>query len=458
MANRMAGLLFGRTPEEMIGRRMHPLVHHHNADGSVHPRSQCAIQCALDTGTASRVIDEVFWRKDGTSFPVEYVSSPLMDEGVRRGAVVIFSDVTESRKLQRRLEQASRVSSLGRMAATIAHEFNNVLMGIQPFAEVARRRAGDDVKLQQAASHILNSVARGRNITQDILRVTRPPDPVPQSIDVTEWLEDLAAEIRAVIGERFPVHVRSAAPGTLFARFDPSQMQQVITNLALNARDAMAGGGTLRLSASSNDTTVRLAIGDDGCGIPPETLPFIFEPLFTTKRSGTGLGLAVAQQVVIGNGGTITVESSEAGTTFSIDLPAVPPGVRAAPLELRAPPKNVALRRVVIVEDDLAVARGLTVVLEAEGIAVHVVHLGQEAVPAVEAFRPDAVVIDVGLPDVSGATVYKQLVARWPDMGVIFSTGHAEESVMPQASSRRVGFLRKPYSADTLLSKLREVV
>jgi PAS domain S-box-containing protein len=459
MANHVAANLLGRTLAEMIGSRMHQLNHHHKPDGSPYPAEACAIYSAFRAGKSVRIIDEVFWRKDGTSFPVEYVSSPIIDDGIVRGAVVTFADVTERRRLERRLEQIGRINSLGRMAVTIGHEFNNVLMGIQPFAEVIRRRAGDDAKLQQAATQILNSVTRGKGITQDIMRMTKSPEPNLQSVDVTPWLEQLAVEIRALVGKSVAVDLQLPSSGTLFARCDPSQMQQVMTNLALNARDAMPGGGTLSLSVKRSEAGARLVIGDTGCGIAPETLPFIFEPLFTTKHSGTGLGLAVAQQLVIRNGGTIGVESSlGTGTWFHIDLPEAPAVNPAATAEVSVPRTHSGVRRVVIVEDDPIVASGLASVLESEDVKVHVVNRGSEAMDAVAAFEPDAVVIDISLPDVSGTVVYEQIAARWPEMGIIFSTGHADESGLTQASSRHVGFLRKPYSSDTLLTKLREVV
>jgi two-component system cell cycle sensor histidine kinase/response regulator CckA len=404
------------------------------------------------------VTDEVFWRKDGGSFPVEYLSSPLVDEGIVRGAVVTFSDVTDRRRLERRLEQVSRISSLGRMASTIAHEFNNVLMGIQPFAELIRRRATEDIKMEQAASQILNSVSRGKSVTQDILRMTRSPEPRLQSIDVTEWLAQMATEIRAMVGA-VEVVVQTPPPGTLFARFDPNQMQQVIANLAINARDAMAGSGTLTLLATMGEGAVRLVVADTGHGIPPENLPFIFEPLFTTKHSGTGLGLAVAQQLVVRNGGTIGVESAMGiGTRFQIDLQESLPVASLLPDVQHISAQDFGVRRVVIVEDDQTVAAGLRSDLESEDIEVRVVNRGAEAVGAVAAFKPEVVLIDISLPDISGAEVYQQIAAKWPKMGVIFSTGHADESHLPQPTPKNVGFLRKPYSTETLMTKLREVV
>jgi PAS domain S-box-containing protein len=459
MANRVAATLLGRPLKELIGSRIHDLIHSGRRSASGSLKDACAVDCALKAIRPQRSIDEMFWRSDGTAFPVEYVSSFIIDEGRVRGMVVSFSDVTERRRLERRLDQVSRINSLGRMAATIAHEFNNVLMGIQPFAEVIRIRASGDEKIQKAATQILNSVTRGKSVTQDIMRMTASPEPSLHSTDIAEWIEQIASEIRALVGGRIVVEVEAPPIGTLFARCDPSQMQQVVTNLALNARDAMPRGGRLTFSAAQYDDSVRLVVADSGSGIPPETLPFIFEPLFTTKKTGTGLGLAVAQQLVAGNGGTMSVESTVGeGTRFQIDLPVSAPHASPAGEEERRTPQQSGVNRVLIVEDDPAVGPGIAAVLESEGVEVCVVTRGGDALAAVETFAPDVVMIDVTLPDISGTAVYEQIVARWPSMRVIFSTGHADESRLPQHASKHVGFLRKPYSTATLLTKLREVV
>ena len=458
MANHVAASLLGRSRDELIGSAIHELIHHHGPDDARPTAATCPV-IGAGGGKPFSFRDEIFLRKDGTSLPVKFKTSPIVDEGEVLGAVITFSDVTERRGLERRLEQADRINSLGRMAATIGHEFNNVLMGIQPFAEVIHRRAADDAKVHQAATQILSSVSRGKSITQDIMRMTKTAEPSLQVIDVSEWLTQLAVEIRAVVADTIEINVNTPPAGDLFALFDPAQMQQVITNLALNARDALGAAGTLTLSAGRDRATVWLGVGDDGCGIAAETLPFIFEPLFTTKQSGTGLGLAVAHQMVTRNGGAITVESAVgAGTWFHIEFAAAARPLPPAACEVPAISRRRSVRRVVVVEDDLVVAAGLRSILESEDVEVRVVHLGREAMNAVDAFKPDAVVIDVSLPDVSGTVVYEQIAAKWPAMGVIFSTGHAEESLLVPQSSRHLGFLRKPYSLDTLMSKLQDVV
>jgi two-component system cell cycle sensor histidine kinase/response regulator CckA len=237
------------------------------------------------------------------------------------------------------------------------------------------------------------------------------------------------------------------------------QMQQVMTNLAVNARDAMGRGGTLRITVECDGTSVRIIVADTGCGIAPGTLPYIFEPLFTTKHSGTGLGLAVAQQMVVRNGGAIAVESTLGqGTRFFIDLPVTTPPEHDHGAAESPAVQMLGIRRVLIVEDEPSVALGLEAILEAEGVEVRIVGRGAEATAAVARFDPDAVLLDMSLPDMTGAAVYREIAAEHPDIGVIFSTGHADESGVPRTASRHVGFLRKPYSTEMLLSKLREVV
>jgi PAS domain S-box-containing protein len=445
MANRVAATLLGHPIDELVGVCINDLIHPHGAPFS--------------TEKPVRVAD-TFVRSDGSSLPVEYVASPIVDEGIVRGTVVSFADMTERRRLEQRLEQVSRIDSLGRMAATIAHEFNNVLMGIQPFAEIIRRKAGADEGLQKAASHIMNSLARGKSITQDILRMAKATEPQPQSVELIPWLEALATEIRALAGTRVRVELDVPAWDPLFVRCDPSQMQQVLTNLAVNARDAMGGMGTLRIAAErAAGDHVRMIVGDTGCGIDAQTLPYIFEPLFTTKHSGTGLGLAVAQQIVVRNGGTIAVESTPGeGTRFTIELPAAPPPARETAAAAESDLQQLGIERVLIVEDDPSVGPGLAAILEGEGVDVRLVDRGYDAAKALAAFDPDVVLIDVSLPDMSGAEVYEQIVARRPSIGVIFSTGHADEARLPHPRAERVGFLRKPYGRETLLGKLREVV
>jgi CheY-like chemotaxis protein len=349
----------------------------------------------------------------------------------------------------------------------MAHEFNNVLMGIQPFAEVIRRGTASDEKLQKAASQIISSVTRGKRVTQEILRFTQPSEPAFQSIVLADWLHQLLPELRAMIGQRVAIEVE-APSRPVSARCDPAQLQQVIMNLVLNARDAMPNGGTITLTIDDShdrqftfgrvpDSMTLLAVRDMGSGMTAEVLQNIFEPLFTTKRLGTGLGLALAQQVIARHGGSIHVESAPGkGTTFSILLQAAPT-VTVAPTE--QPESAVRIRRVLLVEDELAVAEGIAALLEAEGMEVRTVHRGADAPDAVASFHPDAVILDLGLPDMNGQKVFTSLRRASPGLPVVFSSGHGDQAALAEEiESSSVAFLRKPYDFHTLLGVLKRVV
>jgi two-component system cell cycle sensor histidine kinase/response regulator CckA len=445
--------------EILAAPNVHDLIHHSRADGTPYPFSECPIHKTMQDGVVRRS-QEVFWRKSGESFPVDFNCSPIYENDVITGCVVMFEDITERKRLERQLEQANRVSSLGRVAATIAHEFNNVLMGIQPFAEVIRRNTTEE-KMQKAASQIINSVARGKRVTQEILRFTQPAEPAKQPVDLKDWLEQLVPELQAATGQRIRIEVE-APPEPVIVACDSAQMQQVITNMVLNARDAIPDGGTItiRIAASGGDVPAGMAllsVRDTGTGMMPGVLQNIFEPLFTTKRSGTGLGLAVAQQVVVRHGGTIHVESQPGvGTSFYIFLPVAGQAPRR---EQRAGSRAVRASSLLLVEDDAAVAAGIASLLESEGIHVEIVDLGAKAIEAVSASRPDAVILDVSLPDVSGVGVYEQLSKRWSDLPILFSTGHGDEATLePYLDSPHVGFLRKPYDLQTLLDALERII
>jgi PAS domain S-box-containing protein len=241
----------------------------------------------------------------------------------------------ERASLQNMLEQSQRVASLGRVAATIAHEFNNVLMAIQPYAEILRRRSADLPEVERPASQIIQAVRRGKRVTEEILRFTKPAEPILIELNLRDFLKQIAEAIREVAMPQIQVNIEPPTDD-IFIRGDLAQLEQVAMNLIINARDAMPHGGTLSIRASAtvnvdapflSDEELEgyacVSVGDTGDGIPPDLVNKIFEPLFTTKpRGGTGLGLAVAQQIMTGHNGYIVVRSAPGvGTLFHLLLP-----------------------------------------------------------------------------------------------------------------------------------------
>ena len=230
-------------------------------------------------------------------------------------------DITERVQLRNQLEQARRIESLGRVASTVAHEFGNLLMGILPMAERLRRTPGDTETVEQASKIIFDAVARGRRLTEQILRFGKPANPKLTVVDVGPWLEEFTPELRALAGPRVELSV-NVPDSRLRVLIDPPQIQQVLSNLVVNARDAMPAGGAIGIAVDSDGGSVCIRVTDEGTGMPSHVLEHIFEPLFTTKRSGTGLGLAVVQQIVARHSGSIEATSTVGkGTTFLIRLP-----------------------------------------------------------------------------------------------------------------------------------------
>ncbi|MGZ7042783.1 MAG: ATP-binding protein, partial [Thermoanaerobaculia bacterium] len=214
---------------------------------------------------------------------------------------------------------------------------------------------------------------------------------------------------------------------------------------------------TIEPATRGSQRMVRLVVSDTGHGIPADVLPLIFEPLFTTKRTGTGLGLAVVQQLLNRNGGSIDVASEPGkGTTFTILVPATE---QRSPGPVVKETASSPVGKLLLVEDDRAVSEGMVALLEMEGIKVCVVERGRGAVKAMEEFGAHAAVIDYGLPDMSGADVYDLLAQRWPNLPVVFATGHGDAADLArQLAHPSVRLLRKPYDIDLLLATLREIV
>ncbi|HXH38287.1 MAG TPA: ATP-binding protein [Thermoanaerobaculia bacterium] len=394
----------------------------------------------------------------------------LDDSGTAVRIVGVVQDITERRRLETRLLQAERVSSLGRLAASVAHEFNNVLMGIQPFVDLLTKRAGTDPTVMLAAPRIADAIARGKRITQEILRFTRIAEPARVAVPVADWLQAFEPELAQLAGPRVAVTVETHPLLTVLA--DAHQLRQVFANLVVNARHAMPDGGRLEVRATAdtirdgNDrpvAAVHFSIRDTGVGMQQETLRYIFEPLFTTKKfGGTGLGLAVVSQVVVQHEGHIYVESALGeGSTFHILIPASEAPVSEL-REVVPPLPSRQLRpdlHVTLVEDDDSVGAGLSAILEFEGISVDWVRLGAEAIARIAARPPDVLIFDVSLPDVDGIKLYEEIATRWPKLPVIFSTGHGDENLLRNnPSERRVGYLQKPYDSDALLAALEELL
>jgi two-component system, cell cycle sensor histidine kinase and response regulator CckA len=435
------------------------------------PRATEFLRLQLAEPAAIQTIEMRARHQDGTWRSFEVVATNLVKQ--RRTAAVIINarDITERKLLEAQLVQAKRLGGLGRLAATVAHEFNNVLMGMQPFVELMQRPDVTPQIISKGAWHIANSIQRGRRIVLDILRFSQPHVPVTDAVGLGAWWEAFAPEAEAVLGNLILVESTIPAHG-LYAVADRGQLDQVIANLVANARDAMPGGGRLTVSARvprpdakfafgvvpHPERFVQLTVRDTGCGMPPEVMDRIFEPLFTTRQSGgTGLGLAVAHQVMRQHGGYIFVESEEGrGSAFHVFLPkASPPEnpVIASPIT-----KMPAAKTLLIIDDETAISDGIAALLIHDGIRVEAIATGLDATRTIASVRPDVVLLDFGLPDLDGSEVYALIREVDANLPIIFSTGHGDRRILHDSlDDPYTRFLQKPFEIADLLAMMVEL-
>lgn len=359
-ANPASAKMIGYEPEELIGKLQHAILHHTRPDGTHYPREECPIYEAFKTGTTHHVDDEVFWKKDGTSFPVEYTSTPMWNEGKLIGAVVVFKDITDRRQaeqeirrlnegLEQKVEERTRelmeaqgellrrekLSMLGMVAANVGNELRNplgVMNNAVFFLESQLTDAEESVK--EYLEIIRQEIAGSQRILSDFIDFFCAKPPRVKDVPVDELIQRSLAG--CVVPENVMVCVE--LPERLPAvKVDPSQMQQVFQNLITNAVQAMPEGGALLVSVRMRGTIdespqqnskqetgnfIEICITDSGAGISPKNRDQIFQPLFSTKSRGIGLGLSISRDLTEANGGRIEVTSEVGkGTTFTVVLP-----------------------------------------------------------------------------------------------------------------------------------------
>jgi PAS domain S-box-containing protein len=482
--NPAAAKMLGYDVEELLGRHSHSTWHHTKADGRSYPKEECQIYAAYRDGTVRRVSSEVFWRKDGTSFPVEYASMPIYEQRRLVGAVVTFTDITERTRAERerasleaQFRQAQKMETVGRLAGGIAHDFNNLLTVINGTAELILMDVRDDDPLGADLHVIQHAGQRAASLTRQLLAFSRKQIMKLEGLNLSTLLADLQGMLQRLIREDIVLVVRPATKvGHVMA--DVAQIEQVVMNLVVNARDAMPHGG--RLTIETRDVAldeayaaahpsvqpgphVMLAISDTGVGMDTETLARIFEPFFTTKElgKGTGLGLSTVYGIVQQSGGSIGVSSEVGkGTTFTIYLPRV----EAVARKVQPTPTVTSVRgteTLLIVEDEEAV-RGLAQrILQVAGYTVLTAGHGGEALLVLE--RHDGpvhlLVTDMVMPGMSGRELATRLEKISPRTKVLFTSGYTDEAILHTGLlDETINFVGKPYTAVELRRRVREVL
>ena len=589
------------SADALRGKNVHALVHHTKADGSPYPEEECPILRSMGKSVPYQLADEVFWRSDGSSFPVEYWSYPLFREGQVVGGVVTFfdisqrkqtealrrqseeqyrsiiegapygilrvdkngrvvmanpafvalvgyenrervvglnaatdifvdsteysnaisafevggtssrcdtrwkrsdgtnitvrlagrqlcdergnplgfevfvEDITERRLLQKQFEHAQRMEAIGRLAGGISHDFNNLLMIISSYAQLLEESPHNPQLVTQYAGQVRDAASRAGNVVRQLLVFSRSQVMEPTTLDLNYVVADLGKMLPRLLGEDIEL-VTTLGTDLGKVRADRGQIEQVIMNLSVNARDAMPKGGHLTIETKNVELDTRysqghlgevppgnyvmLAVGDTGTGMDSETQAHIFEPFFTTKEAGkgTGLGLATVYGMVKQSHGFIWVYSElNQGSTFKIYLPRIDVRKDVVHVSRGAKIAPGGTETILLVEDELALRVVSRVYLESKGYAVLEAGNANEALKICQSYEREihVLITDMVMPGMGGVELSKAAREVRPELSVILVSGYADRTSADDAAAVGASFLQKPFSLDALARLVR---
>jgi PAS domain S-box-containing protein len=416
--------------------------------------------------------------KGGELFWEEAVISPVKDgDGRITSYIAVKEDVSERRKLEERLLQSQKMEAVGRLAGGIAHDFNNMLSVITGHVELALRTSYDGDPRRRHLLEVRKAAERAASLTRQLLAFSRKQVLQPKPIDLNAVLADMNKMLQRLIGEDVDLEIQPAAGlGTVLA--DPGQIEQVLLNLAVNARDAMPDGGRLTLATANVDLAeadaqrrglappgryVCLAVEDTGCGIRDEIREHIFEPFFTTKEpgKGTGLGLSTVYGIVKQSGGYIWVSSGvDRGARFDIYLPLLDQRPAQPDLLAPAPQRTAKAGTILLVEDNDALRGLVREMLEASGYTVVEAADGVEALQLVARNGAiDLLLTDVIMPRLGGRELARRAAALRPALKVLYTSGYTADAIAVQGVLEEgLAFLPKPFTPDALALKVDEAL
>jgi two-component system cell cycle sensor histidine kinase/response regulator CckA len=424
-----------------------------------------------------RIEDEVNWnRRSGEIIRVRLSGRTLTDQqGVVQGFEFIAEDVTERRALEAQLRQAQKIEAVGQLASGVAHEFNNFLGVVLGYSELMSEEAGKNEHLCRQIAEIKAATQRAASLTRQLLAFSRKQLLEPRVLDLNSAIWETQKLLHRLVPANIDI-IPVLSPTIGKVKVDPGQVQQILINLVVNARDAMPQGGRMVIQTANAEldevhasphvgvrpgTYVKLSVSDTGGGMNDETSSHIFEPFFTTKElgKGTGLGLSTVYGIVKQSGGYITVETAVGkGTTFDIYLPLIRTAVEESVVTPPSPAEQSGGETILVVEDESTLRRLLCLSLERRGYRVHSARDGAEAM---NIFRQQLgaiplVVSDIMMPHMNGIELKRNAVALRPDVKFLFMSGYSEE-VIEQLETLGQGcaFLEKPFLPRDLIIKVQ---
>ena len=478
--------LFGTAPAALCGVHHGELFHAAAPAGTSQERAQdatppldgdpvtrCAICRSLADQERQARDDVTLRRPDGSTFPARLVSSPILQED-EVGVVVSFADRTEQRELERQLRQAQKLEAIGSLAGGVAHDFNNLLAVILSYSHLIQRESELSDRARDDLQQIVNAANRAARLTGQLLAFSRQQVLQPKVLQPDEVIRGVEKMVSRIIGEDIDLAL-ALAPDIGAIRVDPGQLEQILMNLVVNARDALPRGGRITIETANVELDsgytsghldtqpgryVMVAVSDNGVGMDVATQARIFEPFFTTKEigRGTGLGLSTVFGIVKQSGGHIWVYSEPGhGTTFKLYFPRIDrPVERPKPVSQTPAGGN---ERILLVEDEPALREAMARVLEDGGYTVTTASNGANALASIADGAVDLVVTDIVMPEMGGPELVQRLRERHPELRALYTSGYTDRVVVREAIlEEHVTFLQKPFTPGGLRQKVREAL
>ncbi len=471
-----AKILGYATEDELIGKNFCQLVRPEIRKSPVFMNMGCPFILAISSGTRVSSEDEFFTHRDGRQIPVEYWGHPMKRDDEMVGGVMTFIDISRRKTLEKQLLHSQRMEAIGTLTGGIAHDFNNILTVISGYVGLLQSQLSDTPKLLSKIKKIGEAAERGSQLTHGLLAYSRKKSGPSTPVDLNQLVTNVQDIFGQVIGHQIELTL-SLSEQQLVVMADPSQFEQVLVNLATNARDAMLGGGKLSIKTEQIEMDYNfcqtygygqpgwyalITVADSGSGIPPEIQQKIFDPFFTTKDTGkgTGLGLAMAWGVVKQHKGYIRVESVLGeGTSFKIYLPLTTQGLipQVEETDGQLPGGD---ETILLVEDDPLVRESTTSILTTVGYQVISSDCAEAALKILDQgdHNLSLVLSDVVMPGMKGPEFYQEIKKR-TTIPVIFISGYTFDSLREQGLVKEeITLLNKPIETRVLLTKIRDIL
>ena len=441
------------------------------------PEQYAALMASCREHGKVKGVETEWRRRDGGIVAVRLHVRMLSIPGLAGAIEIIAEDVTELRAMERQLRQAQKFEAIGQLAGGVAHDFNNVVGAILGWAELGLEQNRANPQVSERFSRIREQAERAATLTRELLAFARRQVLQPQAVDINSITSGLVSFLDKVIGKDIELKVTTAAVEAVKA--DPAQLEQVLMNLCLNARDAMPDGGRLLIETEMvdlDDSYCRfypyvtpgryavLSVSDTGMGMDSETRERIFEPFFTTKEpgKGTGMGLATAYGIVKQHGGFIHVYSEPSqGSLFRVYLPAQEGAATEGAAQKVPVPAHVEMRgseTILIAEDHESIREMARQILLNLGYRVLSACDGEEALKLCEKESPALAILDVVMPKIGGTAVASKLTALFEGLPILFTSGYSQGSEYTAPATANACYLQKPYSPTTLGRVVREIL